>query len=56
MQYAKHYDKIQFAIHIQLNYKGYEFYMRSFLYQIQELKELCFWTLSIIWCLKNKQN
>jgi hypothetical protein len=20
------------------------------------LKELCFWTLSIVWCLKNKQN
>jgi hypothetical protein len=21
-----------------------------------ELNELCFWTLSIVWCLKNKQN
>jgi len=20
------------------------------------LNELCFWTLSIVWCLKNKQN
>jgi len=21
-----------------------------------ELNKLCFWTLSIVWCLKNKQN
>jgi hypothetical protein len=23
---------------------------------INSLNELCFWTLSIVWCLKNKQN
>jgi hypothetical protein len=22
----------------------------------QNFEELCFWTLSIVWCLKNKQN
>jgi hypothetical protein len=34
-------------------------YMRNCMVVIPEyevLNELCFWTLSIVWCLKNKQN